>query len=81
MATISASRSDLQAVKTALSGLHPKPSRLVLFGSRARGDTRPDSEINLLVVVGEQDACDLAGSRWHLVARALREGEILDDAS
>jgi len=116
MATISASGSDLQAVKTALSGLHPKPSRLVLFGSRARGDARPDSDIDLLVVmpqptltpeerqlalrslraalrplslkvgvdlvvVGEQDARDLAGSRWHVVARALREGVVLDDAS
>ena len=115
MTTISSSGSDLQAVKTALSGLQPKPSRLVLFGSRARGEARPDSDIDLLVVmpqptltpqerqlalrslraalrplplkvgvdrvvVGEQDARDLAGSRWHVVARALREGEILDDA-
>jgi len=30
-----------------------------------------------LVVVGEEDAQRLAGSRWHVVARALREGKEL----
>ena len=88
----------------------------MLFGSRARGEARPDSDIDLLVVmpqptltlierqlalrslrtalrplplnvavglvvVGEQDARDLAGSRWHVVARALREGQELDVTS
>ena len=33
-----------------------------------------------LVVVGEEDAVRLAGSRWHVVARALREGKELDVA-
>jgi predicted nucleotidyltransferase len=105
--------SDLQAVTVALGGVLPRPRRLVLFGSRARGDARPDSDIDLLVVmpqptltpherqlalrsmraalrplpltvgvdlvvVGEQDVHNLAGSRWHVVARALREGEELD---
>jgi uncharacterized protein len=28
-----------------------KPRRVILFGSRARGDARPDSDIDLLVVV------------------------------
>jgi predicted nucleotidyltransferase len=116
---ITASRpisSELQAVQMALAGIQPRPERLVLFGSRARGDARPDSDIDLLVVmpqptltpierqcalrslraalrplplrvavdlvvVGEQDARDLAGSRWHVVARALREGRELDVAS
>jgi predicted nucleotidyltransferase len=27
----------------------PHPDRIVLFGSRARGDARPDSEVDLLV--------------------------------
>ena len=106
---------DLQAVTAALAGIQPSPRRLVLFGSRGRGDARPDSDIDLLVVmpqptltpierqcalrslraalrplplrvavdlvvVGEQDARDLAGSRWHVVARALREGQELDVA-
>ena len=30
-----------------------------------------------LVVVGQEDARTLAGSRWHVVARALREGQVL----
>ena len=106
---------DLQAVTAALAGIQPSPRRLVLFGSRGRGDAQPDSDIDLLVVmpqptltpierqfalrsmraalrplplrvavdlvvVGEQDARDLAGSRWHVVARALREGQELDVA-
>ncbi len=33
-----------------------------------------------LVVVGEEDAERLAGSRWHVVARALCEGKELDVA-
>jgi len=53
---------------------------VLLFGSRARGDARPDCVFDLLVVVGEKDAERLAGSRWHVVARALREGkELLED--
>jgi uncharacterized protein len=97
---------DLQAVTAALAGIQPSPRRRVLFGSRGRGDARPDSDIDLLVVmpqptltpierqcalrslrvavdlvvVGEQDARDLAGSRWHVVAQALREGHELDVA-
>lgn len=87
----------------------------MLFGSRARGEARADSDIDLLVVmpqpeltpqdrqvvlqalrdalrplrlpvgvdlvvVGQNDARKLAGSRWHVVARALREGQELHDA-
>lgn len=29
------------------------PERIILFGSRARGDTRPDSDLDLLVVEEE----------------------------
>ncbi len=100
---------DLEAVTAALAGVEPRPGRVLLFGSRARGDARPDSDIDLLVVmpqatltpqerqqalrslraalrplplsvgvdlvvVGEEDAQRLAGSRWHVVERALREG-------
>ena len=106
---------DLEAVKAALAGVQPRPGRVLLFGSRARGDARPDSDLDLLVVmpqatltplerqqalwllraalrplslsvgvdlgvVGEEDAERLAGSRWHVVARALREGKELDVA-
>lgn len=106
---------DLTAVKAALAGVQPRPGRVLLFGSRARGDARPDSDLDLLVVmpqatltpqerqqalrllrtalrplslsvgvdlvvVGEEEAAHLAGSRWHVVARALREGKELDVA-
>jgi superfamily II DNA or RNA helicase/predicted nucleotidyltransferase len=37
------------------------PQRIVLFGSRARGDARPDSDIDLLVVLDEvENAHDVA---------------------
>ncbi len=106
---------DPAAVAAVLAGVDPAPLRLVLFGSRARGDARPDSDLDLLVVmpqpqltpqerqvalqalrsalrplrlpvgvdlvvVGQEDARRLAGSRWHVVARALREGQELYDA-
>ncbi len=106
---------DLAAVTAAMAAVDPAPMRLVLFGSRARGEARPDSDIDLLVVmpqpaltpqdrqvalqalrgalrplrlpvgvdlvvVGQDDARKLAGSRWHVVARALREGQELHDA-
>lgn len=31
------------------------PERIILFGSRARGDARPDSDIDLLVVLPQVD--------------------------
>jgi len=106
---------DLEAVKAALAGIQPRPGRVLLFGSRAWGDARPDSALDLLVVMpqatltpqelqqalrllraalrplplsvgvdlvveGEEDAERLAGSRWHVVERALREGEELLEA-
>jgi len=47
----STSAPDLQAVTAALVGVQPRPSRVVLFGSRARGQARPDSDIDRLVVM------------------------------
>ena len=106
---------DLEEVGRVLAAVEPQSKRLLLFGSRARDEARPDSDIDLLVVmpqatltpqerqqalrllraalrplsfsvgvdlvvVGEEDAERLAGSRWHVVARALREGKELDVA-
>ena len=106
---------DLEAVTAALAGVHPRPGRVLLFGTRARRDGRLYSDLDLLVVmpqprsphrngnrrcvrygrclrplnlsvgvdlvvVGEEDAHRLSGSRWHVVARALREGKELDVA-
>ena len=42
---------DLEAVTAALAGVEPRPGRVLLFGSRARGDGRPDSDIDLLITV------------------------------
>lgn len=44
------------------------PRRVVLFGSRARGDAAEDSDFDLLIVVdGEPDCHRLAGEiRWAL---------------
>ncbi|MFM7675941.1 MAG: nucleotidyltransferase domain-containing protein, partial [Synechococcus sp.] len=39
------------AVAAVLAAVHPAPLRLVLFGSRARGEARPDSDLDLLVVM------------------------------
>ena len=38
-----------------IEAVRPMIDRLVLFGSRARGDHRPDSDYDLLVVVGRRD--------------------------
>jgi len=35
--------------------LSPAPEMVVLYGSRARGDHRPDSDYDLLVVLSEKD--------------------------
>jgi predicted nucleotidyltransferase len=42
---------ELEAVTAALAAVEPRRKRLVLFGSRARGDARPDSDIDVLVVM------------------------------
>jgi predicted nucleotidyltransferase len=36
--------------------VRPAIERLILFGSRARGDDRPDSDYDLLIVVAHKDA-------------------------
>lgn len=42
-----------------------QPRMILVFGSRARGDARPDSDLDLLVVLAAA-APDLVGLRWHL---------------
>ncbi|MFN5118506.1 MAG: nucleotidyltransferase domain-containing protein [Cyanobacteriota bacterium] len=96
-------------------GLHnlcsqPEVQAVVAFGSRARGEARPDSDLDLavickegslpvalktsrsrhyrrllglldhgvdLVVIGADDALRLAGSRWHVMGDAARDGLVL----
>jgi uncharacterized protein len=47
-----------ETVQRLVKALHPE--RIYLFGSRARGDARPDSDYDLLVVVREREGPGLA---------------------
>lgn len=47
----------------------PQARRIVLFGSRATGRARPDSDVDLLVVTPRQ------------LPRAEREGQVLHEAA
>src|SRR3990170_5397726 len=40
-----------------------EPQRIYLFGSKARGDARPDSDFDLMVVVPDTASGDRKGSR------------------
>jgi uncharacterized protein len=52
------------------------PRRVILFGSRARGDARPDSDIDLLVVLDDDAPREaLHWSRRHEARRGY-EGEV-----
>jgi predicted nucleotidyltransferase len=44
-----------------------RPLRVILFGSRARGEARPDSDADLLIVQAETDA--VHRSRWRELQR------------
>jgi predicted nucleotidyltransferase len=55
-----------------------QPERVILFGSRARGDARPDSDFDLLIVQAEQPG----NSRWQelrCLRQALRHFPIAKD--
>src|SRR6266478_1362292 len=55
-----------------------QPERIILFGSRARGDARPDSDFDLLIVQAAQPG----NSRWQELRRlrqALRRFPIAKD--
>jgi predicted nucleotidyltransferase len=47
-----------------------KPRRVILFGSAARGDSGPDSDIDLLVVVDDDVPAELLG--WRALWEARR---------
>jgi predicted nucleotidyltransferase len=47
---------DLEAVRGAFDSVEPRSKRLLLFGSRARGEARPDSKTDLLVVMPQAKA-------------------------
>jgi predicted nucleotidyltransferase len=55
-----------------------QPERIILFGSRARGDAQPDSDLDLLIVQAKQPG----GSRWQELRRmrqALRAFPVAKD--
>lgn len=54
-----------QMVSTIVSEVSPET--IILFGSRARGDARPDSDVDLLVV--ETEPFSPQRSRWKEAAR------------
>jgi uncharacterized protein len=56
-----------EMVRRLVEGLQPRA--IYLFGSRARGDHRPDSDYDLLVVVEESDEPDY--KRAHKAIRLL----------
>jgi predicted nucleotidyltransferase len=59
MALNAKEKSTLKQFKAALQQtLHSQLIELKLFGSKARGDDRPDSDIDLLVIVTDDD--------WHI---------------
>lgn len=45
------------------------PDRIILFGSRARGEARPDSDVDLLIIKdSDQPACRRAASAYRALA-------------
>ena len=52
-----------EAVEAILNRLHPKPRLIVLFGSEARGEATPDSDIDLLLLLEPFDEDLLAVAR------------------
>jgi len=52
------------------------PNRIILFGSRARGDPRPDSDVDLLIV---KDSPEPPGRRGVHAYRALMEVTVPTD--
>jgi predicted nucleotidyltransferase len=102
---------ELRAMAAAIRAEIPG-AEVRLFGSRARGEARPDSDVDLLITapdawLAEHDRWGVLGRLWrrladhripvdlllyscsqveersgwrdHVIARAFREGRVLDD--
>lgn len=57
----------VQLLDQVVSVFHPR--RVILFGSRARGDSNQDSDYDLMVVVDDDAPADLLSSRRSYEAR------------
>jgi len=63
---IQALRSLIEQLKT---GFQPQVSRIVLFGSKARGDAQIDSDIDVLIIVTDEG--------WSIKSKILQLGSRL----
>ncbi|MBV8119528.1 MAG: nucleotidyltransferase domain-containing protein [Alphaproteobacteria bacterium] len=55
---------------------HFHPQRVILFGSRVRGDARPDSDIDLLVVVDDDTPAHAFSAKSIYQARSSYHGAV-----
>ena len=53
--------------------LKPYVTKITLFGSRARGEDRPDSDIDIVVALKSPDKRPRLGLRWFDLERILSE--------
>lgn len=70
-----ASRRDEPAIQEATRRLVDQfhPSRIILFGSQARGQASPDSDVDLIVLFDQEAGIDVAlTGRMHESLRGIR---------
>jgi predicted nucleotidyltransferase len=73
---------EIRAVITAWADDRPLIERIVLFGSRARGDHQPDSDFDLAIVVSAQEGSTTGGTyfayrrEWKRELEEVHEWEI-----
>lgn len=66
-------------IKTALGERGLKPEEIILFGSRARSDAKPDSDWDFLIIIGIKPEFRALLSVTDQVKRKLTEAGISND--